>query len=420
MAEKLPDLRQLSNAEGLRSTLAQSGLFTEARLANRQIPEADLKSALLRIAHQLRASAEAPAPSAKTPQAATSNSSTAQLTPQARPGQNQNPPPNAGANIDTGGSSRQTRAPNTGQSLNNAPGPRAPGVPSAPGAPTTPQHASPVSPSPTHTLRTPQAATEPLPTQLKTNNPTPPASESAAVLSKTEQKAAGNIPARLPLSPTVRLFGATPATGAATTPPIAGMNPSTATVASLGAGLVFAAKPAKERANASSTNASTQVGSGALSQRIGAELSRQVEGALARVQYHQLASLPQDESNRQVWQLELPVRNEQQLDAIKLRIEERGNDRQASAESSSWRVDLSFELEPLGPVQVRIGLQGVRISSTFWAERTATTALISARLEELRQGLESVGLEVGELASRLGTAPPPETKITEQVLDERA
>jgi hypothetical protein len=151
------------------------------------------------------------------------------------------------------------------------------------------------------------------------------------------------------------------------------------------------------------------------------ELSRQVEGALARVQYNQLASLPQEDGSRQVWQFDLPVRHGERLDGFHLQVEEEQRDNGAAGEDSAWTVNLAFSLEPLGPVRVRIGLLGETVSSTFWAERESTARLIGGRLEELRQGFERVGLEVGQLSARQGLPAAPRTlRHTTPLVDEQA
>lgn len=155
--------------------------------------------------------------------------------------------------------------------------------------------------------------------------------------------------------------------------------------------------------------------------RLMQELSRQAEGALSRIQYNQLASLPQEDPNRQIWQLDLPLRNGNRLDAFHLRIEEERNGAEQSAEGASWTINLEFELSPLGPIQVRVGILGETVSGTFWAQRRETANLISRRLEELQTGFERVGLEVGKLKSLVGTRPDLKPAATESpILDEKA
>jgi hypothetical protein len=149
-------------------------------------------------------------------------------------------------------------------------------------------------------------------------------------------------------------------------------------------------------------------------------LGRQVEGAIARIQYHQLASLPPSDPQHQIWHLDLPWRDGEQLSHWHLEIEKDGR-RQAGGTASSWTVTLTLDLEPLGPVHTRISLQGTAVASTFWAERPETARLIGDRLEELRRGLEGVGLEVTGLAAHTGKPPKARAIPTPgPLLDEQA
>ncbi len=71
-----------------------------------------------------------------------------------------------------------------------------------------------------------------------------------------------------------------------------------------------------------------------------------------------------------------------------------------------WRASFSVDLEPIGPVHVRIALAGERTSVTMTAERSASAAALSAALPLLEAGLREAALEPGELRSQTGAAPP--------------
>jgi hypothetical protein len=132
-----------------------------------------------------------------------------------------------------------------------------------------------------------------------------------------------------------------------------------------------------------------------------------VEGALARIQLNQLASLPQDDGARLCWQLELPLRLGQELHDWGIRVERDATGGGRGEAAASWTVRLAFDLEPLGPVQVRVRLEAGGVSGTFRAERGETVGLIDGRLDLLRRRLEAVGLEVTGLSSLRGLVRPP-------------
>jgi len=127
-----------------------------------------------------------------------------------------------------------------------------------------------------------------------------------------------------------------------------------------------------------------------------AELGRQLEGAIARIQTHQLASLPQDDPTRQVWQFELPLRHQEQLDMFQFSVSREGASARDEA-TAQWHLTLQMNLQPLGPMRVHLQLQGKALATVFWAERKGTMQLLERHLPELQQAFEQADLEVTKL-----------------------
>ena len=158
-----------------------------------------------------------------------------------------------------------------------------------------------------------------------------------------------------------------------------------------------------------------------LAARLFAELKGTAEGALARIQMHQLASLPQDENNlRQVWQFELPIHHPDGHDNFLLRFE-----KETSAEDEAslrWSVTLDFDIPPAGPISVRLSLVDGELSSHFTAERAESVERIEHFLPTLNEALVNAGLKVGKLSTRQGTLPsrPDQPEASSPLLDERA
>ena len=150
-------------------------------------------------------------------------------------------------------------------------------------------------------------------------------------------------------------------------------------------------------------------------------LLRLVEGSVARIQLQQATALPQDDGQRQAWQLDLPLRLGEDTQDAMLRIE-----REAAHESdegeSTWAVNLAFKFDTIGTLQCRIALNGERLSATFWCEKAATQARLEQRLPTLQGALEAQGFEVVHLAGVLGDPPEPliAVPMPDSLLDERA
>lgn len=155
--------------------------------------------------------------------------------------------------------------------------------------------------------------------------------------------------------------------------------------------------------------------------RLFAELQHQAEGALARVQLHQLSSLPQDENSpKQFWQFELPLSNPEGHDEFFIQLEREA--RPGRQAEDRWSVTLNFNIPPTGPVCARLNLAGEEISSHFTADLAEGASRIEQLLPALNQAFLKAGLKVGNLSACQGTA----VRRTDQplsplpLLDERA
>jgi hypothetical protein len=150
-------------------------------------------------------------------------------------------------------------------------------------------------------------------------------------------------------------------------------------------------------------------------------LLRLVEGALSRIQLQQAASLPQDDPQRQAWQLDLPLHlNDDTQDAM-LRIAREPSADPATGDPT-WSFNLCFRFDTIGTLQCRVSLAGERLSATFWCEHATTQAMIERRLPGLREAFEAQGFEVVHLAGILGEPDDPLMAIPlpDGLLDERA
>ncbi|AYF85928.1 MULTISPECIES: flagellar hook-length control protein FliK [unclassified Pseudomonas] len=150
--------------------------------------------------------------------------------------------------------------------------------------------------------------------------------------------------------------------------------------------------------------------------------------AVSRLQTHQLSSLAQTQVTPEgnlltTWQLEVPMRNQQDIVPlqIKLQQEQEGRQEKNERKESLWRIELAFDLEPLGPLQVQAQLAQGSLSSQLWAERAGTAGLIDRELPNLRERLQAAGLTVGELACIQGQPPRGHrTTLEQRWVDETA
>lgn len=159
-------------------------------------------------------------------------------------------------------------------------------------------------------------------------------------------------------------------------------------------------------------------------------------GAISRLQSHQLGGLEQTRTNADgtqvtTWQLEIPMRNAHDIVPLQVRVQREDTPEREDAPDTAtqeitekeklWRVELAFDLEPLGPLQVQAQLVAGNLSSQLWAEREGSAELISSELDNLRARLVAVGLNVKELECNRGTpSHGPRTVLEQRWIDENA
>jgi hypothetical protein len=164
------------------------------------------------------------------------------------------------------------------------------------------------------------------------------------------------------------------------------------------------------------------------------QLLRLAAAAVSRLQSHALSSLQQtgtlENGNLQTsWQTEIPVRHGQEFIPLQVKLQrEETPEQQADREreqrdplAALWRIELAFDLAPLGPLQVQAQLAQGRLSGQLWAEHERTAQLIASQLGTLRERLLDRGLDVGDLECHPGSPPQgPRTRLEQRWVDETA
>ncbi len=152
------------------------------------------------------------------------------------------------------------------------------------------------------------------------------------------------------------------------------------------------------------------------------DLFKGLEGVLARIQLHQIATLQSEEGNKTVWQLELPIRHANQTDTFEMRIERQKQGSSSDEASHAWTLTIKFDLKPLGPMHANLTLRGGdELSTIFWAKQQQTLSLLHKNMPLLRSNLEKMGLKVNRIEAYHGE-PFKEAQAAWQstLLDEKA
>lgn len=144
------------------------------------------------------------------------------------------------------------------------------------------------------------------------------------------------------------------------------------------------------------------------------ELAQQVNGAIARLQIHQVASLPTEDNLYPALSFELPLQHENRIDVIQVRIYQDRTSK-TSEKPDRWSASLAMDLESLGAVYATITISQHQVWTSLWAETKSTAEIINQHLQELYKGYNKVGLNVGTTHCCHGT-PPPSVRNPHKVL----
>jgi hypothetical protein len=148
------------------------------------------------------------------------------------------------------------------------------------------------------------------------------------------------------------------------------------------------------------------------------ELSRQTDGAIARLTTTQIANSAPD-SSLQSLLVELPVRHEDRAAMLRLRIEH-DDARKHSGGADSWSVEAAVDLGQVGALHAKVTLSGHRIGVQLRAEAAAIVDALSARAGELEALLREAGLEIDRIVCLHGMPAGDAGVRAARLLDVRA
>ncbi|HEY0942811.1 MAG TPA: flagellar hook-length control protein FliK [Steroidobacter sp.] len=148
------------------------------------------------------------------------------------------------------------------------------------------------------------------------------------------------------------------------------------------------------------------------------ELSRQTDGALARLTTAQITSTSPDPAVQSML-VELPVRHEDRASMLRLRVEH-DHSRKHSGGGDSWSVEAAIDLGQVGALHAKVTLAGHRIGVQLRAESPAIVEALSARAGELEAILRESGLEIDRIVCLHGMPVGDTGARPARLLDVRA
>jgi len=127
------------------------------------------------------------------------------------------------------------------------------------------------------------------------------------------------------------------------------------------------------------------------------ELLTNSEGALAKVTLNQIASTTESTAARQSWQFDLPYFNGQTMESVFIKIEEEDLSNKKQPAKKIWTISVELSPPKLGQIRSKLTLDGSTINSQFWAQNSATGALIRDHLKTFKAQLLKANLETNNL-----------------------
>jgi hypothetical protein len=137
-------------------------------------------------------------------------------------------------------------------------------------------------------------------------------------------------------------------------------------------------------------------------------LLEQTDAALDRIKLAQYASLPLEGPRTEVqqshrWLTELPLAFHNGATMLPLQIEKEPPRRDTDGVAGPlWRVRFALDVEPMGPLQGVVTLQGRSVGITLWAEREETSRLLRGASPGLEAALIDAQFEHGTIDIHTG------------------
>lgn len=179
--------------------------------------------------------------------------------------------------------------------------------------------------------------------------------------------------------------------------------------------------PYREGATSAQPPAMASLPPGAPPAAVAKRLVTEAESALARTELLQLASLPTaapaNAPDVQVtrWMFEIPFTSPQGATVAQFEISRDGGGAEFDG-AQVWRAGFSLDVEPLGPLHVRVSLAGDQAGVNLWAERAEGEAKLKAMTPMLAMGLAKANIRA-DVAVHAG-APPRPTPGAGQFVDQ--
>lgn len=170
--------------------------------------------------------------------------------------------------------------------------------------------------------------------------------------------------------------------------------------------------PFREGATSAQPPATPSLPPGSSPAAVAKRIATETDGALARTELFQLASLPADviDGPQSRWMFEIPFTSPQGATVAQFEVSRDGGGHGGGAPDTEgatiWRAGFSLDVEPLGPIHARVSLAGDQAGVNLWAERPEGEAKLRVLSPALSMSLARFNIR-SEVAVHPGAPPRP-------------
>jgi hypothetical protein len=141
------------------------------------------------------------------------------------------------------------------------------------------------------------------------------------------------------------------------------------------------------------------------------EMQQKTESSLAKIILNQFASLPKEDSTRQVWMLDLPFMDQKKAETVRVEID-REQWEDTAEERESWTVTVIVTPQASETIYCKISCFDQTINTVFWSDNEVVVDEIDQHLDYLKTQLEKSGLNPGHMSANKGIPP---AKLLQQI-----
>ncbi len=141
------------------------------------------------------------------------------------------------------------------------------------------------------------------------------------------------------------------------------------------------------------------------------EMQQKTENSLAKIILNQFASLPKEDSARQVWVLDLPFVEQEKAETVRVEID-RKQQADAPEEHENWTVSVTITPQEKETIYCKITCYDQTINTLFWSDNEEVVEEIDQHLDYLKTQLEKSGLNTGHMSANIGV---PKTEIHQKI-----